>query len=109
MDPIEVLSSINIKFKDRKSYKKYFKDEKYAKLLRPNYPNNCLTMDISMLIGNFTGLQQVQFNFRNNSKYQIEIKMVDKKKSVSRTLKTNNFGISGPRLMLSNLAERTFR
>ena len=109
VNPDEILHSINIKYKNRLRYKENFKSRKYAKLLRPNYPNNCLTVDITTLIDNITGLHQIQFNFKNNSKYQIEIKIVDKKKRVSRSLKNNNFGVSGPRLLLTNLAERTFR
>ena len=109
LDPNEVLSFVNIRYKDKPSIRIYYKDRKYAKLVRPNHPNNCLLVDLSELVKNLRGFQQIQFNFFYSTKYQVELKLSDKKRSTSRNLKTNKFGVSGPRILLSNLAKPSYR
>ena len=108
MKPEKIIHNINIKFSDRVSQKIYYKSKKYAKLERPNHPNNCLTIDLLKVVKNLTSIKQIQFNFHKSSKYQVELWMEDKKRSVSRAMKRNKFGISGPRLMIKNSSQSTF-
>ena len=109
VDPKEVLSNVNIRYRNKPSLRIKFKDQQFAKLLRPNHPNNCLLVDISKLVKTLRGFQQIQFNFLYSTKYQVEVKLSDKKRSTSRNLKTKQFGVLGPRLFLSNLARPSYR
>ena len=45
----------------------------YAKLMRPNFPNNCLTVDIASVTENIKGIEQIQFDFFNVSDHQVEV------------------------------------
>ena len=42
--------------------------------MRPNFPNNCFTVDIESVTENAKGVEQIQFDFFNVSDYQVEVK-----------------------------------
>ena len=79
----------------------------YLELIRPNHPSNCLTLDLSNL--SLKDLIQIQFNFKQNSKYQLEVQLEDRLYSLSRSFKYNKFGNSGPKMELMNLSRSMFR
>ena len=105
-DPHKVLDHINVRFNDKASVKINFKEKQYAKIVRLNHPNNCLTMDIGSLIEDLRGIKQIQFNFHQLTDYKIEVKIEDRQYSLSRTFRNNKFGNIGPRLFLESLEKR---
>ena len=81
-----------------------------VKLIRPNHPTNCLTLDLIKIPDlNLKYLSQIQFSFLNMPQYQVEVKMEDRLYSLSRAYKYNKFGNSGPKMDLMNLSENMFR
>ena len=96
--------------KSGKGIRLKYKLKKFAMLKGLNYPSNCLTVDIENITNqyNLTGVDQIQLNFLH-SNASVEIILEDKMYSVSRTLKSNKFGNTGQRIMLSDLTRKTFK
>ena len=88
-------------------------DLKHVKLIRPNHPTNCLTLDLFKTYdGGFSGLHQIHFAFRKNAryaKYQVEVQLEDRLFSISRAFKYNKFGNLGPIMELDNLSRSLYR
>ena len=105
----EILYYINLKFTTRPSEQYYWNEAILAHLKMPNYPNNCHDVDISLLTSNLSGFHQVQFNFRPDPRLQVEIKMEDKLRSLTRSYKFNKYGSTGSRLQIMNLTHKSHR
>ena len=105
----EILYYINLKFTTRPSEQYYWNEAILAHLKMPNYPNNCHDVDISLLSSNLSGFHQVQFNFRPDPRLQVEIKMEDKLRSLTRSYKFNKYGSTGSRLQIMNLTHKSHR
>ena len=105
----DILYYINLKFKDRVSEKYYWTNATLARLKRPNYPNNCHDVDIGLLTKDMSSFSQVQFNFRPDPRVQVEIVMVDRQQSLSRSYKYNKYGSSGARIIILNLTHNSYR
>ena len=100
MDINSKIYSIRLKYRGTKREQV----KKYIKLIRPNHPANCWTLDLVKIPNlNLTELTQIHFYFKNNSKLDVEIKIEDRLLSVSRDFKYNKFGNSGPKINLPKL------
>ena len=106
MPVADVLNYIKLKFHNETIYLKL----SHVKLLRPNHPTNCLTLDLfDTYTHSLRGLYQIQFHFKASSKYQIEVQLEDRLYSLSRAFKFNKFGKLGPRMELDNLNKSSYR
>ena len=90
------------------------KHARFSKLSRINYPNNCVDIDITtMKVKNkkvsLIGISQIEFEFREFKNYSIEIKVEDKKKSLSRDFQFNKFNMHGPVPSLEKLSPPSTR
>ena len=100
----EVFKKIWLKFHGRNGLSLNITD---FKLIRPNHPTNCLTLDLIKIPElNLEYLSQIQFSFLKMPKYQVEVKMEDRLYSLSRQYKYNKFGNSGPKMDLMNLSKK---
>ena len=73
-----------------------------AKLLQPNHPNNCLTLDLIKLEHvDLKEIKQIKISFFQEPNFDVEIVMEDRLKSVNRAIKFNHFENSGSRLKLN--------
>ena len=73
----------------------------YLKLIRPSHPNNCLTLDLTLLKDvNIEKIQSIRFYFVTGT--AVNIWMEDHLKSVKRTQNLNGFENSGPEMYLAN-------
>ena len=73
------------------------------KLNRPNYPNNCLTLDL--VRWNSSKVQQMKdlhFYFKNGT--EVSILIEDRQKTLKRLLKSNIFATSGQELALEKIS-----
>ena len=70
-----------------------------AQVLRPNYPFNCFTWDISQEAIN-DGVEQVMFVFKDLPGTNVEIKLEDKSLSCNRPSLDSKFYSSGPDIKL---------
>ena len=79
-----------------------------AQVLRPNYPFNCFTWDISQEVIK-DGVEQVMFGFKDIPGTNVEIKLKDKRLSCNRPSLDSKFYSSGPdiKLDLGNLIQYT--
>ena len=105
-----VFKDINLKYDGRRSKRIKYKKVKFAKLLRPNHPNNCFTVDIAQLDSRLLqrGFNQIQFNFFDDAELDVELKMEDRAQSVLRSFKYNKFRNSG-QVMRLDLTENLYR
>ena len=103
----DVIKNIRLRF-----FKKpdRFLNLSYIRLIHPNHPSNCLTLDL-VKISNISlkNLFQVIFYFKENTKYQLEVHLEDRLYSLSRSFKYNEFGNSGPKMELKNLSRSLYR
>ena len=75
--------------------------EKYARLVRPNYPTNCATLDLSEINGvDFKGLKQIWFDFSPRDNVEVEVHLQPREVALKRAYKLNHFGFVGPRFNL---------
>ena len=77
-------------------------------LLRPNYPHNCFTLEIS---GNREmkrdgGPKQVLFYFHPLPGYGVEIQIEDQKRSCFRLIKENRLSQAGPLIDIEDIVEK---
>ena len=101
-----------IKYVRLKFFKKpdRFLNPSYIKLIHPNHPSNCLTLDLVKSSNlSLKDLNQIHFNFKQKPKYQLEVQLEDRLYSLSRSFKYNKFGNSGPNMELKNLSRTIFR
>ena len=84
----------------------------HVKLVRPNHPTNCLTLDLFEIYNKgLAGLHQIYFYFKKNLKdtqYKVEIQLEDRLFSLARAFKNNKFGILGPEVELDNLSRSLY-
>ena len=66
-------------------------------------------MDITAWIEDLRGIKQIQFNFKQLSGYQVEVKIEDIKYTLSRAFRSNKFASTGSRLLLESLEKKTIR
>ena len=73
------------------------------KIIRPNYPNNCFTLQL-----NKNNIKTIKFYFKKGA--EVDVLVEDRFKSVRRAQRLNEFGISGPRISLgeSNKAQNMY-
>ena len=102
-----IIKGVTLKF--HKKSRKYL-NPSYIKLIHPNHPSNCLTLDLVKIPNlSLKDLIQIQFNFKHASKYQLEVQLEDRLYSLSRSFKYNKFGNSGPKMELKNLSRSIYR
>ena len=65
-------------------------------------------MDITSWIEDLKGIKQVQFNFHKYQS-QVEIKIEDRKYTLSRAYRNNKFATTGSRLLLDSLEDGIIR
>ena len=97
----EVFYSVHLRYRSKTSIeKKYHQNPGMLFLKRPNYPNNCYTLDLSAVSGDLTDLSEVAFTFikPENKSVGVDIIMEDKMTSTSRNYLYNQFSNTGPRI-----------
>ena len=102
-----VLDAVALKFRNGTSVRLHNLQRKHnlIKLTRPNYPNNCHHIDLQF---NLIGLNEIRFILhKTDQKHDIEIRMEDKLKSLSRNYKYNKFTTS--RLKVDKMKNNHFR
>ena len=80
-----------------------------AVLRRPNYPHNCLTLDISdhpKVVEK--GILKVGFIFNASKGFGAELLLEDRVHSLSRALQYNRLSYTGPTMMIKDLSSRQY-
>ena len=79
------------------------------KLMRPNQPNNCLTLDIYQYIRRHKNeqIKHLKIKFRKETDVIVEIE--DRLNTVLRGHKFNKFGVTGPSISLNNLQKQIYK
>ena len=81
-------------------------EKKFISLIRPNYPLNCLTLDLTKIPNlDLKGLRQILFVFNKDPKYQVEVHMEDREDSLSIPFNFNKFRNFGPTPEILNLSK----
>ena len=102
----DIVKNIRLGFHKRKGVYLNITD---VKLIRPNHPANCLTLDLVKIPSlSLKGLTKIEFSFENHPKYKLEVRIEDRFHSLSRAYKYNKFGYSGPKMDL-DLSINMFR
>ena len=80
-----------------------------AVLKRPNYPHNCLTLDISEREEvKKRGVMKVGIIFNTTTGYGTEVILEDRQRSVSRSLQYNRLSYTGPSIQIQSLDSKLF-
>ena len=104
-DAIKQLTSVKIGFWDTLMEKKVPLSN--LRLLRPNHPNNCFTLDLSLLKDLNYSIQRIKFYFKQGT--DALILMEDRLKSIKRPQKVSGLGNIGPELFVKNQSSIVYK
>ena len=97
LDMSSILYSVRVRLKNNQR----LNIENYVRLVRPNYPTNCATLDLAKIVGvDFKGLKQIWFDFSPRDNVEVEVHLQDRELALKRAYKLNHFGFVGPRVNL---------
>ena len=75
-----------------------------VRVIRPNFPFNCYTMDLSEHEEvNNDVVKQIFINFWIKRNFSVEVQLVDKALACNREIKYHKFYLSGPSVELKDL------